>query len=330
MRLRTTALPIFLVTVKPKRGPRAALGRARSACRTKPGRVTFRPRGHRTEIARRLSRSSRAGAAPVRGQARQLLAAAGPAGGDDLAAAGCRHSARGSRAGACARACSVDRCVSSRHLRANSGLGRLIRTGPNQVNARGFGRPRPVPGAMPFGRPFPRVTIVTAASRRRIYHCQRCVARQGAMADEHAPEICVIGGGPGGIALAVAAASRGLPVVLIEKERLGGANLREGGVPSKALLAAAALHEALRRGPAIGVTGAPLQVNFGKVQRASAVGHRSRRPQCLGRAARRARRARHPRRGPLRRPADRGRRRSDDPGADLRDRHRRRAGAADP
>ncbi len=86
------------------------------------------------------------------------------------------------------------------------------------------------------------------------------------MSDERAPEICVIGGGPGGIALAVAAASQGLPVILIEKDRLGGTNLREGGIPSKALLSAAGLHEALRRGPAVGVTGAPLQVNFAKVQ----------------------------------------------------------------
>ena len=86
------------------------------------------------------------------------------------------------------------------------------------------------------------------------------------MSDERAPEICVIGGGPGGIALAVAAANQGLPVILIEKDELGGANLREGGIPSKALLAAAGLYESLRRGPAVGVTGAPLQVNFGKVQ----------------------------------------------------------------
>lgn len=85
------------------------------------------------------------------------------------------------------------------------------------------------------------------------------------MSDEHTPEICVIGGGPGGIALAVAAANQGLPVILIEKDRLGGSNLREGGVPSAALLAAARLHETLRRGPAFGVTGAPLQVNPGKV-----------------------------------------------------------------
>jgi pyruvate/2-oxoglutarate dehydrogenase complex dihydrolipoamide dehydrogenase (E3) component len=86
------------------------------------------------------------------------------------------------------------------------------------------------------------------------------------MADEHAPEICIIGGGPGGIALAMAAANQGLPVILIEKDRLGGANLREGAVPTKALLAAAALNETLRRGPAFGVSGAPLQVNPAKVQ----------------------------------------------------------------
>jgi pyruvate/2-oxoglutarate dehydrogenase complex dihydrolipoamide dehydrogenase (E3) component len=86
------------------------------------------------------------------------------------------------------------------------------------------------------------------------------------MPDELAPEICVIGGGPGGIALSVAAANQGLSVVLVEKTGLGGANLREGGVPAAALRAAADLHEALRRGPAFGVSGAPLQVNTAKVQ----------------------------------------------------------------
>ena len=43
MRLRTTALPVFFVTVKPNRGPRGASPVA-SAWSTKPGRVTFRPR----------------------------------------------------------------------------------------------------------------------------------------------------------------------------------------------------------------------------------------------------------------------------------------------
>jgi pyruvate/2-oxoglutarate dehydrogenase complex dihydrolipoamide dehydrogenase (E3) component len=86
------------------------------------------------------------------------------------------------------------------------------------------------------------------------------------MAEQLSPDICVVGGGPGGIAAALAAAAEGVSVVLVEKGRLGGTNLVSGAVPSKALLAAAEVYEALRAGPALGITGAPLQVNFGKVR----------------------------------------------------------------
>ncbi len=85
------------------------------------------------------------------------------------------------------------------------------------------------------------------------------------MAEGLKPEICVIGGGPGGIAVAMAAARHGVPVVLVEKGQMGGFNLTRGSIPSKALVAAAGYYETLRRGPAIGVTGAPLQVNLGRV-----------------------------------------------------------------
>jgi pyruvate/2-oxoglutarate dehydrogenase complex dihydrolipoamide dehydrogenase (E3) component len=85
------------------------------------------------------------------------------------------------------------------------------------------------------------------------------------MAEMLTPDICVVGGGPAGIALALRAAREMVPLVLIEKGRLGGANLAYGSVPSKALIAAADHHDLLRRGPAFGVTGAPLQVNFSKV-----------------------------------------------------------------
>jgi pyruvate/2-oxoglutarate dehydrogenase complex dihydrolipoamide dehydrogenase (E3) component len=86
------------------------------------------------------------------------------------------------------------------------------------------------------------------------------------MAEQLTPEICVIGGGPGGIAAALAAVAEGAPVVLVEKGTPGGANLAWGSVPSKALIAAADLNEALRLGPVLGVTAAPLQVNLGKVR----------------------------------------------------------------
>lgn len=86
------------------------------------------------------------------------------------------------------------------------------------------------------------------------------------MAEALTADICVVGGGPGGIAAALAAAAEGVPVVLIEKAAMGGANLAAGAIPSKALIAAADLFEALRLGPALGVTGAPLQVNLARVR----------------------------------------------------------------
>ena len=86
------------------------------------------------------------------------------------------------------------------------------------------------------------------------------------MAQELTPDICVVGGGPGGVAVALAAAAEGVPVVLVERAAMGGSNLAHGAVPSQALIAAAAVNESLRRGPAFGVSGAPVQVNLGKVR----------------------------------------------------------------
>lgn len=79
------------------------------------------------------------------------------------------------------------------------------------------------------------------------------------------PDICIIGGGPAGFAVAARAARMNIPVVLVEKGRMGGSNLASGAVPARALSAAAHNYEMLRRGPAMGVTAAPLQANFGKV-----------------------------------------------------------------
>jgi pyruvate/2-oxoglutarate dehydrogenase complex dihydrolipoamide dehydrogenase (E3) component len=59
------------------------------------------------------------------------------------------------------------------------------------------------------------------------------------MAEVLTPDICVIGGGSGGLSVAAAAAAFGVSCVLIERGKMGGDCLNTGCVPSKALLAAA-------------------------------------------------------------------------------------------
>ena len=79
-------------------------------------------------------------------------------------------------------------------------------------------------------------------------------------------DICVIGGGSGGLSVAAGAAQMGARVVLFEADRMGGDCLNSGCVPSKALLAAAkAAHYAMGN-PAMGVHGGPPQVDFAAVK----------------------------------------------------------------
>jgi pyruvate/2-oxoglutarate dehydrogenase complex dihydrolipoamide dehydrogenase (E3) component len=79
------------------------------------------------------------------------------------------------------------------------------------------------------------------------------------------PDICVIGAGSGGLSVAAAAAAFGVPVVLIEKGKMGGDCLNYGCVPSKALIAAAKRAELARRTAPFGVATLRPTVDFGKV-----------------------------------------------------------------
>jgi pyruvate/2-oxoglutarate dehydrogenase complex dihydrolipoamide dehydrogenase (E3) component len=67
------------------------------------------------------------------------------------------------------------------------------------------------------------------------------------------PDLCVIGAGSGGLSVAAAAAQFGVPVVLIEKGKMGGDCLNYGCVPSKALLAAGKRAEAVRTASTFGI-----------------------------------------------------------------------------
>ena len=84
------------------------------------------------------------------------------------------------------------------------------------------------------------------------------------MSETLTPDICVIGGGSGGLSVAAAAAAFGVSCVLIEARKMGGDCLNTGCVPSKALLAAAKRAELARNALAFGVN-AQVEVDFAKV-----------------------------------------------------------------
>ena len=64
--------------------------------------------------------------------------------------------------------------------------------------------------------------------------------------DRRSTGLLVIGGGPGGYVAAIRAAQLGIPTTLIEGEKLGGACLNIGCIPSKALIHAAEQFEQAR------------------------------------------------------------------------------------
>src|SRR5579862_6956720 len=79
------------------------------------------------------------------------------------------------------------------------------------------------------------------------------------------PDLCVIGAGAGGLAVAAGAAQLGASVVLVERGRMGGDCLNYGCVPSKSLLAASKLATAWRRAAEFGIGFAPPQIDFAAV-----------------------------------------------------------------
>src|SRR5260370_11380310 len=79
------------------------------------------------------------------------------------------------------------------------------------------------------------------------------------------PDLCIIGAGSGGLAVAAGAAQLGASVVLVERGRMGGDCLNYGCVPSKSLLASARLANAWRRSAELGIGYAPPSIDFAAV-----------------------------------------------------------------
>jgi pyruvate/2-oxoglutarate dehydrogenase complex dihydrolipoamide dehydrogenase (E3) component len=73
------------------------------------------------------------------------------------------------------------------------------------------------------------------------------------MSEELKPDLCIIGAGAGGSAIAAAGAALGVSVVLVEKGPMGGAHLNAGSVPAHALAAAAQLAHDMRESERMGL-----------------------------------------------------------------------------
>ncbi|WP_375254492.1 dihydrolipoyl dehydrogenase family protein [Yoonia sp.] len=75
-------------------------------------------------------------------------------------------------------------------------------------------------------------------------------------------DICIIGGGSGGLSIAAGAVQMGAKVVLIEGHKMGGDCLNYGCVPSKALIASAKQAHAMSNGAKYGVGEVAAQVDY--------------------------------------------------------------------
>lgn len=85
------------------------------------------------------------------------------------------------------------------------------------------------------------------------------------MSDILTPDICVVGAGPGGLAVAVNAAQMGASTVLVERGLMGGSYLNHGCIPSNALIAAARRTHQVAGADAFGVAIEPASIDYGRV-----------------------------------------------------------------
>ncbi|MEE9195789.1 MAG: FAD-dependent oxidoreductase, partial [Alphaproteobacteria bacterium] len=85
------------------------------------------------------------------------------------------------------------------------------------------------------------------------------------MAKQIDADLCIVGGGSGGLSVAAGAAQMGANCVLVEKGKMGGECLNTGCVPSKSLLAAGHAANAVSEAGRFGVKASPPGVDFAAV-----------------------------------------------------------------
>lgn len=79
-------------------------------------------------------------------------------------------------------------------------------------------------------------------------------------------DVLVVGGGPGGYALAIRLAQRGTRVACIEKESVGGVCLNWGCIPSKALITTAQRYDWARHGAEMGILSDGVRLDLPRAQ----------------------------------------------------------------
>ncbi|MFC7042043.1 dihydrolipoyl dehydrogenase [Halonotius sp. GCM10025705] len=79
-------------------------------------------------------------------------------------------------------------------------------------------------------------------------------------------DLAVIGAGPGGYTAAIRGAQKGLDVVLVERETVGGVCLNHGCIPAKALIHAAGFQKDIDHWNALGIKTGPVDVDFDAIQ----------------------------------------------------------------
>ena len=89
-----------------------------------------------------------------------------------------------------------------------------------------------------------------------------CRLAEDGMAEPIRTDLCVIGAGSGGLAVAAGAVQMGAKVVLIEQGKMGGDCLNYGCVPSKSLIAAGRAAHAMRTAGRFGVNGHEPAIDF--------------------------------------------------------------------
>ena len=83
--------------------------------------------------------------------------------------------------------------------------------------------------------------------------------------EQHACDLIVLGGGPGGYVAAIRAAQLGMQVALVERDALGGICLNWGCIPTKALLHNAELYHLMQHGEEFGLLCDNLRFDFSKI-----------------------------------------------------------------